>query len=102
MNDQHLVEVDEGAPFLLNTIRIPKNIHYLTDRLPKPNYLPLRTRKIDKQRFLQTLAGVRDITYEKAEEQSMSPELGGKNLILPKIGSVHRKNGRMTRNNNNY
>ena len=30
--------IDEGIPFLLNTIRIPKNLHYLTDRLPKPNY----------------------------------------------------------------
>ena len=48
MNDQHLVEVDEGVPFLLNTIKVPKNIHYLTDRLPKPNYNPLKTRKIDK------------------------------------------------------
>ena len=27
--------------FLLNTIRIPKNISYLTERLPKPNYFPL-------------------------------------------------------------
>jgi NIMA (never in mitosis gene a)-related kinase len=24
---------------LLRTIRIPKNLHYLTDRLPKPNYM---------------------------------------------------------------
>lgn len=23
---------------LLRTIRMPKNLHYLTDRLPKPNY----------------------------------------------------------------
>ena len=38
MNENLLVEVDEGIPFLLNTIRIPKNLHYLTDRLPKPNY----------------------------------------------------------------
>lgn len=25
-------------PQLLKTIRIPKKLHYLTDRLPKPNY----------------------------------------------------------------
>jgi len=42
-------------PDLLKTIRIPKNIHYLTDRLPKPNYLPLKTRKIEKSRFIQTI-----------------------------------------------
>ena len=37
---------------LLKTIRLPKNIHYLTDRLPKANYNPLMTKKIDKNRFL--------------------------------------------------
>ena len=38
MGDSNLFEGDENIPFLLNTIRIPKNIHYLTDCLPKPNY----------------------------------------------------------------
>jgi len=32
-------------------------MHYLTERLPKPNYAPLKTKKIDKYRFLSTLAG---------------------------------------------
>ena len=40
---------------LLNTIRVPRNIHYLTDRLPKPNYAPLKTKKIDKNEFIKTL-----------------------------------------------
>ena len=31
---------------LLNTIRFPKNFHYLTDWLPKPNYAPLKVKKI--------------------------------------------------------
>lgn len=48
MGDSHLVEVDEVIPSLMNTIRIPKNMHYLTDKLPKPNYVPLKTKKIDK------------------------------------------------------
>lgn len=30
--------VDETKSELLKTIRIPKKLHYLTDRLPKPNY----------------------------------------------------------------
>lgn len=30
---------------LLNTIKIPVNLHYLTDRLPEPNYNPLSTRR---------------------------------------------------------
>ncbi len=28
----------ELKPELLKTIKIPKKLHYLTDRLPKPNY----------------------------------------------------------------
>jgi hypothetical protein len=28
---------------LLNTIKLPVNLHYLTDQLPGPNYLPLET-----------------------------------------------------------
>ena len=24
---------------LMRTIRMPRNLHYLTDRLPKPNYM---------------------------------------------------------------
>lgn len=32
-------------PELLRTIKIPKNIHYLTEKLPKPNYIPLKYRR---------------------------------------------------------
>lgn len=32
LNDSNL------KPELLKTIKIPKKLHYLTDRLPKPNY----------------------------------------------------------------
>lgn len=53
MNDSLLTEVDEGIQRnLLNTIKIPKNLHYLTDKLPKPNYEPLKTKTIDKRKFL--------------------------------------------------
>ena len=39
--------VDENSDNkLMNTIRFPKNFHYLTDWLPKPNYIPLKTKKI--------------------------------------------------------
>lgn len=49
LDDKTLVEmVDEKENILLNTIKVPKNIHYLTDRLPKPNYSPLKIKKIDK------------------------------------------------------
>ena len=32
------VSKDGTKSELLKTIRIPKSLHYLTDRLPKPNY----------------------------------------------------------------
>jgi len=44
----------------MKTIIIPKDLHYLTDRLPEPNYEPLRLKQIDKYKFLQTLGGYKD------------------------------------------
>lgn len=74
INDNLLMEVDESSQInLLNTIKIPKNLHYLTDRLPKPNYEPLRTKRVDKRKFLQTLAGYRDIPTNE-ESPTPSPE----------------------------
>lgn len=32
---------------LLNTIKVPKNLHYLTDRLPKPTYLKKKDIRLD-------------------------------------------------------
>jgi len=55
LDDKVLVE-EEGAKFLLQTLRVPRNMHYLTDRLPKPNYNPIRMTKVDKYQFIQTLA----------------------------------------------
>ena len=31
-------EYEDGCDSLLNTIRIPNNIHKLYEKLPKPNY----------------------------------------------------------------
>ena len=44
----------------MKTIIIPKNLHYLTDRLPEPNHMPLKLKKIEKHNFLQTLGGYKD------------------------------------------
>jgi hypothetical protein len=37
---------------LLSTIRVPKNLLYLTDRLPKPNYDPDRSLR-EKEEMLR-------------------------------------------------
>ena len=55
MDDRLLIEADEGANDLLSTIRVPKNMLFLTERLPKPNYTLLKLKKIDKLKFVQTL-----------------------------------------------
>lgn len=52
MDDKLLYEVDEINPSLLQTIKISKNMHYLTERLPKPNYSPLKLKKVEKLKFI--------------------------------------------------
>eukprot|EP01017_Pseudomicrothorax_dubius_P006865 TRINITY_DN12041_c0_g1_i1.p1 TRINITY_DN12041_c0_g1~~TRINITY_DN12041_c0_g1_i1.p1 ORF type:complete len:487 (+),score=92.05 TRINITY_DN12041_c0_g1_i1:45-1505(+) len=57
LDEKYFVEADEGAhTAMLKTIRMPKSLDVLADKLPKPNYRPLKTRKIDKEQFLMTLA----------------------------------------------
>jgi NIMA (never in mitosis gene a)-related kinase len=78
IDEKHLMEFDDNTKNdLLTTIRIPKNLHYLTERLPKANYVPMKTKKIDKHKFLQTLAGYKDI----------SPNVSGLDEGLFKQGS---------------
>lgn len=39
------IELEEKS-ILLKTIKLTKNINYLTEKLPKPNYSPLRIKSI--------------------------------------------------------
>ena len=61
LQDKHLLEPDEGRSILLKTIKVPKKFQYLTDLLPKPNYSMLKLKKIDKNKFVQTVAGIKSI-----------------------------------------
>jgi NIMA (never in mitosis gene a)-related kinase len=45
LSEASMIEPDESVSELLKTIKIPKNIHYLTEKLPKPNYIPLKFRR---------------------------------------------------------
>ena len=66
MKEHHLTEVDDSEKStLLKTIRFPKSLHILTDRLPKANYNPLKVVVLDKQKFVQTLAGLEDTGRQK-------------------------------------
>ena len=53
MQDKILLENDENVnPLLLNTIKVPQNMHYLTDKLPIPNYDPIKTRISNKMDYI--------------------------------------------------
>lgn len=41
--------LEQQPPEMLNTIRVPKNLLYLTERLPKPTY-DQRTSKLENRR----------------------------------------------------
>ena len=46
---------EELVPELLRTIRIPENLKQLVDRLPKPNYEPLKLTSVDKANFFASI-----------------------------------------------
>jgi len=50
--DDFLYEI-EGEQMLLSTIRVPKNLLYLTDRLPKPNYDSEEKRRREKEEMMR-------------------------------------------------
>jgi NIMA (never in mitosis gene a)-related kinase len=98
MEDKHLTEVEEDQQtMLLNTIRVPKNLHFLTERLPKANYHPLRTKKVDKHKFLQTLASSNHHMIDEAVRGSESVDSYKKEkdhgrVYLPPVGKeAHNK-----------
>jgi hypothetical protein len=47
----------------MSTIRIPKKIHNLHDRLPKPNYNPLRMRPRDNSVSVMSFDNDSKITH---------------------------------------
>jgi hypothetical protein len=68
---------------LLSTIRVPKNLLYLTDRLPKPNY-EMKKQIMDEEEKLRRKthdsgALLPDIKNQKHKENSVQPPLKGKN-----------------------
>ena len=54
MNGELLLENSEEVnPQLLNTIIVPQNLHYLTDKLPTSNYDPIKTRLSNKMDYVK-------------------------------------------------
>lgn len=57
IDDSHYILSEENETELLKTIRIPKNLYFLQDKLPKPNYEPLKIVKLDRKSFFKTIGG---------------------------------------------
>ena len=49
MKSKFETEVEEES-ILLKTIKLSKNINYLTEKLPKPNYSPIKYKSMLKNR----------------------------------------------------
>lgn len=62
--------LDEVINGLMNTIRIPKKIHGLQDRLPKPNYSPLKMRPRENSVSAMSFDNAHKITNATGEQHS--------------------------------
>lgn len=69
--------IDESMQ-LLNTIKIPVNLHYLTDRLPEANYNPLSTRRSFNGDYSQDLKPLKNIRIKHKRSKSNVVDNRGK------------------------
>jgi hypothetical protein len=62
---------------LLNTIKVPKNLHYLTDRLPKPTYIKKKDIRLD---------------HSEERDETISNSNNRDSLFLPTISKKRSQN----------
>lgn len=87
ITDRFEFEVFENFEYnheLLNTIKIPNNIHYLTDSLPKPNY------EIIKNCNLKTFCKVNTKSIKQSNPDPNISEISN-NTNLPNIKNNYKK-----------
>lgn len=72
IEDKYFVETDEINHDLLNTIRFPKLLNHLNERLPAANYSPLKTKQFINKKVNQK--------YRYKSEQEFSDENNFKNI----------------------
>lgn len=106
--DENILEAEgEAALELLQTIKLPSNLHYLTDKLPKSNYNPIKTRLSCKPDLMKK--DLADNKHEMSQlEESMDSSMvrkSGKDINdnasnLPQIkGSIRPPQGSPIRSN---
>ena len=79
------IEVDEGELCLLNTIKFPQSLHYLTEQLPKPNYCPLKIKPNQKPELQKTQS-------ELAKEKPTHPEKSQEDFKLEAKNNTNDSN----------
>lgn len=89
------MEIEEPNKALLNTIRCPMNIHYLTDKLPKANYDPIKTRVsydtgFQKQSF-KTVDDVKDTSAQKENHKKGDWDYDAEAGQLPQLKKAYKK-----------
>lgn len=71
MENKMLLENDENLnPYLLNTIMMPKDFHYLTDKLPEPNYEPIKTRMSNQMEYMKRGGQNNDMSNDQSYESN--------------------------------
>lgn len=71
-------------------------MHYLTERLPKPNYSPLKLKKIDKHKFIQTLAV--PSTQEQQDEELDFKENHSAEYSINRLPKINKRSNPPERN----
>ena len=73
-------EIDENEEqSLLKTIQIPKNLLYLPNKLPKPNY--------NKNKIINKSKNSNEIEMNKNISKDIFPDINQSNSVLPNIGN---------------
>ena len=63
---------------MLQTIKIPKNLNFLSDKLPKPNYNPVKVIQLDRKNFFNTIGGGGVENSQSIENNKRLPKIGKK------------------------
>ena len=91
----------EPQPELLSTIRVPKNLLYLTDRLPKAHYEKVNSKNNRRRDRVDEIDEQKRRTHEPRNESLPELPLKKKNPKLTKVGDSSQQISQSTRVNPN-
>ena len=96
-NANNDVNNNSGDNFLLKTIHIPKNLLFLSDKLPKPNYEKLNDDDINQNQVntkkYRSYNGIKDkCEIQQPKQLNILPKATKIELELPNIDNILEKN----------